>query len=658
MKNTAKILELAFSTLILAISLYALYTGPGIQLVELAKGRIRLDIRTLAIIGALLGSQLLLDTMTGLLSKLYRSRPAYKEILVTAIPFYLIGFSLELLVIVRVDLTTLKFALFYFTGLISLETAFWLTAQSLMYRPFSVEIRRRGLDKVPWYHRLSYLRIRGIAPVLFLSEKLTPLTRRVYRLVDEALLSYTEKELGLLLGSLTFLLTLLSIGLIISLYPWIGYSSLLAATLPIAGLVGVLALFYIKREDRKESGKENALWLALAGRLSSRLGLLLHTVFNIAGFNKESLIANRYLYSGRDPLAVMEKHPCRKIRMIITDYKDIIAAGGDPEPVLQDYQARLLEEHEQRMRRMAEEALVLLEASLILLGLGPLIAMLAGSLQGNNQLLKLYTSIILPLGIVAAGIFASRLPADKASIPKSDIPWLIAGISIGATISLLLKDNLGIALTLPIISGLLAYFLKHEPVLDSARAEKEEAPHLLRQLAEAARSGTPLISLLEQRASTARHYRIKQLYWELLDNLRSRGSIEASAIHEIMKRTLKLAGLLYEMGATAHDIEQVKRYIEAILAAEKEARGRLRVLIALLPFLPFLLLYTLNLVISHFPSVLPVSYQISWELIELAVSLSSIGIGLIAGRIYYGRWDNLRIAILVGGSLLLSLFFI
>ncbi|MEB3764556.1 MAG: hypothetical protein GSR77_00085 [Desulfurococcales archaeon] len=669
MKNTARILELAFSTVILGLSLYALYVGPGTQLIELASGRIELNPRPLAILGTVIGSLLLLDTVTGLLARLYFSRPRYKELLVAAIPFYMIGVSLELLVIVRLDLDTFKFAVIYLGGLLSLETAFWLTAQGLVTSPLSVEIRRRGLEnKIPWYHRLSYFRIRGIAPVLFISDKLAPLSRRLYRIAEEALLPYTERELGLLLGSLLFLSSLVSIGLIIALYPWIGYMVLIVGFLPLVGLATVPVLIFIKREDRKEEGKENALWLVLAGRLASRLGLMLHTIFPIAGLTKETIIAGRYLDSGKDPLQVLERHPCRKIQMIAIVYKDIITAGGDPEPVLRDYETSLLEEHEQRMRRMSEEALTLLEAILILLGLGPLIALLAGSLAGNLELLRLYTSLLLPLGIVGAGILASRLPSDKASIEPGDgLLWLLAGAITGVAISLVLRLAPGPAFTLTALIGLLAYMIKHNAVLDAARADKEEAPMLLRLLAESARSGMPLISLLEQRASTVKHYRLRQFYVELLGNLKSRGILQAETIHEAMDKTLKLARLLYETGATAYDIEQAKRYIQAVLNAEKEARARLRILIALIPILPFILLYSVKLGATHILSfntapIAGVQFQagpvLPWNLIETSIGIAALGIGLIAGRIYYGRWDNVRLALLSVASALLALFLV
>ncbi len=670
--SLSRVFEVIVSVLILSVGIYTLYTGPGEQIVSLVRARVHLNVRPLASIAIILGSLLMLDSATGHVSRAFRGRVAYRELALLAVPFYIAGASLIVLVILRYDISNATIAIAYMGGLTTLYIALWLTQQSLTSSPLSLEIRRHDLrGKIPWYLHLSRLKVRSSTPVEAIAKLLRPLANRLYEATEEAGLPYTRGELQTLLAASAFAGILSSAGIAIALAPWAGAWSLLTLLLPILFTGGVALYILMKREERREYGEKNALWLALVAGIASRLGIPFHRLLRAAGMHWESARASRLIALGHDPLEPLLSHPSETVRTLTVDYQDIATSGGDPYPAMKDWQERLLEEHRTRMERYAEEAATLLEAMLIMLGLGPLVVLLAGTLQGSIALLRLYTTILLPLGVTAAAILAERLPKDEAERPPPDtLTWAMAGMITGVAVGTILRASPSITIAVGSLGALALYTLKTRSIHEAEEVEKREAPSLLRILAETARTGIPLLRALEARARDGSHPHLKDLYRKLADGIRRTGELNAHPLHETMRRTLSIARLLHQAGASPYEIEQVKRYIEAIIRAESGARARLKILIALVPLLPIIITYTLKLAVSHITrlntipsisitgeiqggSITPPS--IPWELIRMSIILASLGLGLIAGRIYYGRWDNMRLALLSVTSSLFAL---
>ncbi len=562
----------------------------------------------------------------------YKVRVGNPEALKLSLPFWLstalLAASLRLSVAAPTPVFALQFAM------LSLSTlaATWLTLKGLLEDPLSVHIRRAGAWRriaalVPWYSRLASLSLRGRRPLLTLASAIQdsrPL-RLLERLSLEAGLPFTRRELALILVSTPVAAALAALGVVLAAWGLLAVSTgvftpALLLALPLAAALAAPAalLVYVlhRRESRARAAEGEMAWLAMAGVVSSRAGLGLdHALQQMASSEFPGLsfeareLRRRVEVLGEDPLTAVkslgETHPSKRFSEMLTGYSSLVLSGGSPVSYLRDWSRELLLEHRLSMNRFALEANSLVDVALVLLVLGPIVALTGGLLLGLEALaaMRLYVFVLLPMLFLASMLLALQAPQRRA---RYDLKRPLAlGLSTGglAFLALALLDALGpgaplwLGLGLPALAFLIGYYIPFR-VQELEEAEEEAwLPYVLRRLAEAKRLGKPLLAALEELASElrGRAVHVSQVLAETAARLRVEGALEPPSTSRswLWRVGFRLLSVLEASGGgTAADVEAVRRFVESWAAAWREARSSMRLAVAITVLAPAILSFT------------------------------------------------------------------
>ncbi|MEB2835691.1 MAG: hypothetical protein GSR80_000884 [Desulfurococcales archaeon] len=589
--------------------------------------------------------------------------------------------------------------------LASVAAAAWLTAKALTEDPLSLHVRRAGAagavaPRLPWYSRLARLTVAGSRPLQALAARLESLgvLGWLERRASEALKPYTRRELALILasGGAAGLLAGAAASLALAA---LGVPAALAlAPLPAGALaapLGLVASIEASRSSRAAGAEEEAAWLALAGSSSARAGLGLHYALErLSGPEFPALsreraeLARRMEALGEDPLEALRGlgrgHPSATLRELLTGYVDLLLGGGDPVRYLGDWVRGLLQAWRSRLAGSAEEAAALAEALIALLALGPVVAAVGGLLLGGAAAAAAVRALVLgatPAGLALAALLALRTPGRRARYDPRRPAAAAALAASAAFLALALAGRLGPAsppwlqLGVPALAAMLGWHAAWR-IQDAQESEEERLlPYILRRLAEARRLGRPLLQSLEDLARElagrgARH--ASTLLAEQASTLSATGALEPSPASRswLWRASFRvLAALEAAGGATAGDVEGLRRFVEAWMEARRDAAGQTRLAGILSAAAPLIGVWAIDFTrralegvaamlsrapILGGPSLTPPPPG-AFEAAKTAVMLSSIGLAAVISRLETGTFYDMKLPIIAALTSLTAL---
>ncbi|MEB3861171.1 MAG: type II secretion system F family protein [Desulfurococcales archaeon] len=547
---------------------------------------------------------------------------------------------------------------------------------ALLEPPVSLTLSRESpklVAAIPWYVRLSRLRVAGRKP-LQVAGSLMARRLRLHKLGVLASTGRTRAETEALAGAL--------VGLGTAMLPLAGVAYLLLGSTPAlalllavpAPLAGYTLLLYYKVNTRRRLVDENLHWLSLAAALSWPLPIG-HAVRMLArsmgGLGKEAGELDASIET-RGPVeglaAYAERHPSRELRLFATGLANVMASGGAVKEYLYDKARTLLEEYSARLERASREGLILAEVVLLVAGLGVLVLLAAALFVPSSSLVMLLVYSIPVLGVLVL-LAGSRLPAVEHRVDdRRGLAWgLLAGsIALLASLGLGLEAWLGLGIV--IIAGLAGYGLHYRRIAAIAAGEERGLEQWLRGVMEGMRSGRPLVEALGCNRGVAQARRREDLTCARVEEARRRllagGGFESrQAVSGLLRRVFALTQLLLDSGsASVRDVELLYRHVSEYMSVLRRAReaGRLVLLLAYaVPWLTAVLVEVLySLALRYQVLVSGIGLQAGgvepvYEASRIVIVASSLILGVMAARFYdYTYRNTLRVASVVASSLL------